>query len=180
MTVRRRRNPEQVVRLLAQADRMLARGMHVGDVCDALQVSASTYTHWRRRFGVLTVEQARRLGDLAHEIATLRRLLIDAEREETELLRLAGVYRSPAEASAAAADALAASASASEQLPVVDQSAVAGVVAAASLDRLREAISRILGEDEAQDHGLHEDGAGIRSLHEVGPPRGAAERDTAP
>jgi putative transposase len=82
--------------MLAQADRMLADGMCPGDVCDALEISQTTYRRWRREFGGLTSAQAERVKDLEQEITTLRRLLRDAEREQTALLRLAVAHRSSA------------------------------------------------------------------------------------
>ena len=50
MAMRKRHSPEQVVRKLAQADRMLGDGKDVGDVCRELQVSEQTYYRWRNQF----------------------------------------------------------------------------------------------------------------------------------
>ena len=48
MAPRKRHTPEQVVRKLTQADRMLAVGKDIADVCRELQVSEQTYYRWRR------------------------------------------------------------------------------------------------------------------------------------
>jgi transposase-like protein len=89
MATRKRDSPEQVVRKLAQADRMLGEGKDVADVCRELQVSEQTYYQWRNQFGGLKADDARRLKDLERENATLKRLLADAELEEAALKEVA-------------------------------------------------------------------------------------------
>jgi putative transposase len=86
-TRRRRHTPEQVVRKLAQADRML--GEDVADVCRELQISEQTYYRWRNQFGGLKADDAKRLKDLERENATLKRLLADAELEKAALKEIA-------------------------------------------------------------------------------------------
>ncbi len=51
MSTRKRHTPEQVVRKLTEADRLLAEGKDVADVCRALQVSEATYHRWRNQCG---------------------------------------------------------------------------------------------------------------------------------
>ena len=51
MSTRKRHTTEQVVRKLTDADRLLAEGKDVADVCRALQVSEATYHRWRNQFG---------------------------------------------------------------------------------------------------------------------------------
>ena len=60
MTTRKRHTPEQVVRKLTQADRLLADGKDVADVCRELQVSEQTYYRWRNQFGGLKADDAKR------------------------------------------------------------------------------------------------------------------------
>jgi putative transposase len=50
MATRKRHTPEQVVRKLATADRMLGEGKDVADVCRELQVSEQTCCRWRNQF----------------------------------------------------------------------------------------------------------------------------------
>ena len=85
MTTRRKHTPEQVVRKLAQADRMLGEGKTVADVCRELQVAEQTYYRWRNQFGGLKAEDAKRLRELERENAALKRLLADAELEKAAL-----------------------------------------------------------------------------------------------
>ena len=48
---RRRHTPEQVIRKLREADRMLAEGKTIGEVCRQLEVSEATYHRWQRQLG---------------------------------------------------------------------------------------------------------------------------------
>ena len=89
MTVRRRKSPEQIVRSLGQADRLLANGADVAAVCRELGVSESTYYRWRERYGGMDVDDAKRLKELEKENATLKRLLADAEVEKSALKEIA-------------------------------------------------------------------------------------------
>ncbi len=89
MTTRRRHTPEQVVRKLTQADRLLAEGQEVADVCRELGVSEQTYYRWRNQFGGLKADDAKRLKDLERENSTLKRLLADAELEKAALREIA-------------------------------------------------------------------------------------------
>jgi putative transposase len=85
IATRKKHTPEQVVRKLATADRMLNEGKGVADVCRELQVSEQTYYRWRNQFGGMTPDDAKRLKDLERENATLKRLLADAELEKAAL-----------------------------------------------------------------------------------------------
>lgn len=89
MTTRKRHTPEQVVRKLTQADRLLADGNDIADVCRELQVSEQTYYRWRNQFGGLKADDAKRLKDLEKQNATLKRLLADAELEKAALKEIA-------------------------------------------------------------------------------------------
>jgi putative transposase len=89
MATRKRHNPEQVVRKLVTADRLLSEGNDVAAVCRELGVSEATYHRWRNQFGGLKAEDAKRLKDLEHENATLKRLLADAELEKAALKEIA-------------------------------------------------------------------------------------------
>jgi putative transposase len=88
MATRKRHTPEQVVRKLTQADRMLAEGKDA-DVCRELQVSEQTYYRWRNQFGGLKAADVKRLKDLEQENATLKRLLAEAELEKAALKEIA-------------------------------------------------------------------------------------------
>ena len=66
MATRKRHSPEQIVRKLTAADRLLAEGKDTAAVCRELGMSEATYHRWRNQFGGLKAEDAKRLG--AHEV----------------------------------------------------------------------------------------------------------------
>ncbi|WP_462418634.1 IS3 family transposase [Kytococcus sp. Marseille-QA3725] len=87
---RKRHTPEQVIRKLGQADRMLTDGQDVAAVCRELGVSEQTYYRWRNQYGGLKADDAKRLKELEKQNATLKRLLAEAELEKAALKELAG------------------------------------------------------------------------------------------
>ena len=89
MATRKRHSPEQIVRKLMAADRLLAEGKDTAAVCRELDVSEATYHRWRNQFGGLKAEDAKRLKDLERENSTLKRLLADAELEKAALKEIA-------------------------------------------------------------------------------------------
>jgi len=72
MTTRRRKSPEQIVRLLGQADQLLANGEDLASVCRTLGISESSFHRWRARYGGMNVDDAKRLKELEAESATLK------------------------------------------------------------------------------------------------------------
>lgn len=82
MATRRRHTPEQIVRKLACADRLLAEGKDVADVCRELQITEASSYRWRNQFGGLKADDAKRLKNREKENSTLKRLLADAELEK--------------------------------------------------------------------------------------------------
>jgi transposase-like protein len=78
---RRRHTPEQIIRKLREADRLLAEGGDVADVARHLQVSEQTYHRWRNQFGGMKADDARRLKELERENGRLKRIVADKELE---------------------------------------------------------------------------------------------------
>jgi transposase len=65
---RRRHTPEQIVRKLREADRLLAEGIEVPEVAKALEVSEATYHRWRAQFGGMKADDLKRFeGTRARE-----------------------------------------------------------------------------------------------------------------
>ena len=88
-TQRKRHTPEQIVRKLGRADRFLAEGKTVADVCRELEVAEQTYYRWRNQYGGMKADDAKRLKELEKQNATLKRLLAEAELEKAALKELA-------------------------------------------------------------------------------------------
>lgn len=89
MTTRKRHTPEQVVRKLVEADRLLAGGADTTEVARQLGVSEQTYFRWRNQFGGLKAEDAKELKKLRAENQRLKRLLADAELDKDMLREVA-------------------------------------------------------------------------------------------
>ncbi len=86
---RRRHTPEQVIRKLREADRMLAEGKTTVEVARHLEVSENTYHRWRNQFGGMKADDAKRLKELERENATLKRIVADKELENVALKEVA-------------------------------------------------------------------------------------------
>jgi putative transposase len=86
---RRRHTPEQVVRKLREADRLLGGGMELPEVFKALEVSEQTYYRWRNQFGGMKAEDVKRLKELEAENARLKRIVADQVLENQALREVA-------------------------------------------------------------------------------------------
>src|ERR1700684_2600171 len=85
---RRRHTPEQIVRKLREADKMLVEGIEVPEVAKALEVSEATYHRWRAQFGGMKADDVKRLRELERENQQLKRLVADKELENLALREL--------------------------------------------------------------------------------------------
>ena len=85
MSRRKRRNPEQIVAALREADALLNAGRSLAQVIQHLEISEATYHRWRNQYGGMKAEEARRLKELEQENARLKRLLADAELDKAIL-----------------------------------------------------------------------------------------------
>ncbi len=81
----KRYGPEEAINKLREADILLGQGKTVGEVIRQLGVNKVTYYRWRREFGGMKVEQAKRLKELEKENGRLKRLLADAELDKAIL-----------------------------------------------------------------------------------------------
>ena len=86
---RRRHTPEQVIRKLREADRLLAEGQDVDEVTRHLEVSPQTYHRWRNQFGGMKADDAKKLKELERENARLKKLLAEAELDKAMLKEIA-------------------------------------------------------------------------------------------
>ncbi len=74
---KKRYTPEQIIGKLREAEVALAQGETTGQVCRTLGIVEQTYYRWRREYGGLKVEQAKRLRALEQENNRLRRAVAD-------------------------------------------------------------------------------------------------------
>lgn len=82
---RKRYTAEQIISKLREAEVQLSKGLTVGQVCKQLEVAEQTYYRWRKEYGGLRTDQAKRLKELELENARLKRLLADAELDKAIL-----------------------------------------------------------------------------------------------
>src|SRR6266568_2843822 len=80
---RRRHTPEQVVRKLREADRLLSEGKDVEEVARHLQVSEQTYHRWRAQYGGMKADDVRRLKELEVENGRLKRIVARTRNSRT-------------------------------------------------------------------------------------------------
>ena len=74
---RKRYKAEESIGMLREAEVALAQGETVGIVCRRLGVSEQSFYRWRREYGGMKVDQARRLKDLERENLRLRKAVSD-------------------------------------------------------------------------------------------------------
>jgi transposase-like protein len=74
---RKRYTPEEIIGRLREAELALAEGATVAEVCRRIGVTEVTYYRWRKEYGGMRVEQARRLKELEVENARLRKAVSD-------------------------------------------------------------------------------------------------------
>ncbi len=69
--------PEQIINKLREAEVNLSQGSNIGEVSRKIGVTEQTYYRWRRDYGGMRVEQARRLKELEKENNRLKKLVAD-------------------------------------------------------------------------------------------------------
>ena len=71
--------PEQIIRKLREAEILIAEGMAANQASRQIGVTEQTYYRWRKEYGGMQVEQAKRLRDLEKENTRLKRLVAEKE-----------------------------------------------------------------------------------------------------
>jgi putative transposase len=86
---RKKHSVEQVIHKLREAEGLLSQGRAVAEVCRSLGITEQTYYRWRKEYGGLRMEQARRLKQLEQENTRLRRAVADLTLDKQILLEAA-------------------------------------------------------------------------------------------
>jgi transposase-like protein len=73
----KRHTPEQIIRKLRQAEVELAKGQSAVEVARKLGITEQTYYRWRKEFGGLRIDQAKRLKELEKENGRLKKLVAE-------------------------------------------------------------------------------------------------------
>ena len=74
---KKRYNAEEIIHKLREADVLLGQGRMVSEVCKQICVSDQTYYRWRKIYGGMKVDQAKRLKELETENSRLKRAVAD-------------------------------------------------------------------------------------------------------
>lgn len=77
MGIRNRFTTEQIIHKLREAEVELSKGRTVAEVCKQIGVTEQTYYRWRKEYGALKMDQARRLKELERENGRLKRVVAD-------------------------------------------------------------------------------------------------------
>src|SRR3954462_5255596 len=85
MSKRRRHTPDQIIRKLAEGNKLLAGGAELDEVCRHLQVAESTWHRWVVQYGGSKANDAKRLKELEGENARLKKLLAEARLDKSML-----------------------------------------------------------------------------------------------
>ncbi len=72
---RRRHTPDQIIRKLAEGNKLLAGGTELDEVCRHLEIAESTWHRWLAQYGGMKANDAKRLKELEAENARLKKLV---------------------------------------------------------------------------------------------------------
>ena len=74
---RRQFKPEQIINKLREAEVLISQGSTIGQASRKIGITEQTYYRWRKEYGGMRVEQARRLQELEKENSRLKKLVAD-------------------------------------------------------------------------------------------------------
>jgi transposase-like protein len=76
---------EQIIKKLREAEVLLSKGETVGQVIRKLGVSDVTYYRWRKEYGGMQVDQAKRMKELEQENSRLKKIVADLSLDNSIL-----------------------------------------------------------------------------------------------
>ena len=86
---RRHHTPEQVIRKLAEGEKLLNAGNAVAEVCRQLEITESTWHRWKNQYGGMKASDAKRLKELEIENGRLKRIVADQALDNDMLRHIA-------------------------------------------------------------------------------------------
>ena len=86
---RKRYSPEQIIGYLREAEVLLSKGSTVPQICRKIGIAEQTYCRWRKEYGSLSVDQARRLKEMEKENVRLKKLVADLSLDKAILKEVA-------------------------------------------------------------------------------------------
>ena len=85
----KRVNVEKAIRVLREVEVLQGRGDSVAEACRQIGVKENTYYRWKKEFGRLEIDQAKRLKDLESENVRLKKLVADLSLDNAILKEVA-------------------------------------------------------------------------------------------
>ncbi len=82
-------SPERIINKLREAEILLNQGATVGEASRKIGVTEQTYYRWRKEYGGMRIEQAKRLKDLERENTRLKKLVADISLDNAILKEVA-------------------------------------------------------------------------------------------
>jgi len=82
---RKRFKTAEIIQKLREAEVLLSQGKNVAEACRQIGVTDQTYYRWRKEYGGVRTDQAKRLKELDRENARLKKLLAEAELDKAIL-----------------------------------------------------------------------------------------------
>jgi putative transposase len=85
---RRRHTPDQIIRKLAEGEKLLGQGQDIEEVARHLEITESTWHRWRTQYGGMKADDARRLKELERENTRLKHIVADLTLDNAMLKEL--------------------------------------------------------------------------------------------
>ena len=82
---RRKFTTEEIIQKLREAEVLLSQGKSVSETCRQVGITDNTYYRWRKEYGGIRTDQAKRLKELERENARLKKLVAEAELDKAIL-----------------------------------------------------------------------------------------------
>ncbi len=86
---KRHHTPEQVIRKLAEGDKLLNQGQDLIEVCRHLEIAESTWHRWKAQYGGMKANDAKRLKELESENSRLKKIVADLSLDNDMLKEIA-------------------------------------------------------------------------------------------
>jgi len=86
---KRHHTPEQIIRKLAEGDKLLNQGEDLSEVCRQLEIAESTWHRWKAQYGGMKADDAKRLKELETENGRLKRIVADLTLDNAMLKEVA-------------------------------------------------------------------------------------------
>ena len=85
----RKHTPEQIIRKLAEGEKLLGEGKSIEEVARHLEITEATWYRWRNQYGGMKADDAKKLKELEKENARLKHIVADLTLDNTALKEVA-------------------------------------------------------------------------------------------